>query len=61
MLRTNVTLMTQVSLTSFCPYMRNKYVFVSYSFILEKLCKLVSGLVTVGVALPVVRHVVDVR
>lgn len=35
-------------------------VFVSYSFILEKLCKLVPGLITVGVALPVVRHVVDV-
>lgn len=33
---------------------------MSYSLILEKLSKLVSGLVTVGVALPVVRHVVDV-
>lgn len=34
---------------------------VSYGFILKKLSKLVSGLVTMGVALPVVRHVVDVR
>lgn len=43
--------------------MRNtihKKIGVSYSFILEKLSKLVSGLITVGVALPVIRHVMDV-
>lgn len=34
---------------------------VTYSFILKELSELVSGLVAVGVTLPVIRHVVNVR
>lgn len=33
---------------------------MTYSFVLKELCKLVSGLIAVGITLPVIRHVVDV-
>lgn len=32
----------------------------SHRFILEKLCHLIAGLALVGIALPVVRHIVNV-
>lgn len=34
---------------------------VSYRFVLEQLCHLIAGLALVGVASPVIGHVVNVR